>query len=127
MICDFTGSTANGVSSGSHPQEERRTSDAASTSHWSSHGTAATSVPVNQSSQRFPEKLFRLLDRADAECFNNIISWQPHGRSFVVRDRETFKLVISALMPGMTKWKSFQRQLHLWGFTRLTEGRDFYG
>jgi HSF-type DNA-binding len=30
-------------------------------------------------------------------------------------------------MPGMTRWKSFQRQLRVWGFTRLTEGRDSNG
>jgi HSF-type DNA-binding len=80
---------------------------------------------LSDDSQRFPEKLFRLLDRADLEGFNHVISWQPHGRSFIVHQREAFKELLPLLMPGMTLWKSFQRQLHLWGFTRFTEGRDF--
>jgi HSF-type DNA-binding len=86
-----------------------------------------TFTPGNPNSQRFPEKLYRLLDRAEAEGFNHVISWQPHGRCFVVHDREAFKGMLSDLMPGMTRWKSFQRQLRLWSFTRLTEGLDFNG
>jgi HSF-type DNA-binding len=84
-------------------------------------------IMENQVSPRFPEKLFALLDRAEAEGFTHILSWQPHGRCFVVQDRETFKGLISALMPGMTRLKSFQRQLNQWGFTRLTKGRDANG
>jgi HSF-type DNA-binding len=89
----------------------------------------AVGEPVleNQDVLRFPEKLFALLDRAEAEGFDHIISWQPHGRCFLVQDRETFKVLLSALMPGMTRWKSFQRQLNQWGFTRLTKGRDTDG
>jgi HSF-type DNA-binding len=88
-------------------------------------------VPVNgpYSNHRttFPEKLFQLLDGADAQGLSHIISWQPHGRCFLVRDREAFKNLLPTLMPGLTKWKSFQRQLHLWGFTRLTNGPDYDG
>jgi HSF-type DNA-binding len=88
---------------------------------------AGESVSENEDSKRFPEKLFRLLGRAELESFNHIISWQPHGRCFVVHLREAFIGLLPVLMPGLTRWKSFQRQLHLWGFTRLTEGRDIRG
>jgi HSF-type DNA-binding len=78
-------------------------------------------------SQRFPPRLFRLLDRAEEEGFNHVISWQLHGRCFAVHGQEAFKRMLPVLMPGMTQWKSFQRQLRVWGFTRLTEGRDSNG
>jgi HSF-type DNA-binding len=65
-----------------------------------------------------------MLDRAEELGLSHIISWQPHGRCFVVHDRDAFLPVLSLLMPGMTKWKSFQRQLLIWGFTRITKGLD---
>jgi HSF-type DNA-binding len=70
---------------------------------------------------------FVFLDRAEAESFNHIVSWQPHGRCFVIHHRRNFKGLLSVLMPGMTRWKSFQRQLCLWGFAQLTSGRDING
>jgi HSF-type DNA-binding len=84
-------------------------------------------VSDSADSKRFPEKLFHLLDRAELESFNHIISWRPHGRCFVIHLREALTGLLPVLMPGLTRWKSFQRQLHLWGFTRLTEGRDIHG
>jgi HSF-type DNA-binding len=85
---------------------------------------AGESVSENEDSKRFPDKLFRVLDRAATESFDHVISWQPHGRSFIVHQREAFKELLPLLMPGMTLWLSFQRQLLLWGFTHFTEGRD---
>jgi HSF-type DNA-binding len=76
---------------------------------------------------RFPEKLYQLLNRADAENFDHVISWEPHGRSFAVRQLEMFKSLLFALMPGMTRWKSFQRQLHFWGFRKLPSRREAKG
>jgi HSF-type DNA-binding len=90
------------------------------------------SVPTFEEStapalDRFPEKLYQLLNRADAENFDHVISWEPHGRSFAVRQLEMFKSLLFALMPGMTRWKSFQRQLHFWGFRKLPSTREAKG
>jgi HSF-type DNA-binding len=76
---------------------------------------------------RFPERLFHMLDRAEAEGKASTISWQPHGRCFVVWNVEEFTSMLTTWLPGMTRWKSFQRQLHLWGFKRLTKGPDLNG
>jgi HSF-type DNA-binding len=76
---------------------------------------------------RFPEKLFEMLDRAEAEGLANTISWQPHGRCFIVWRVQEFTSLLPTWMPGMTRWKSFQKQLNLWGFRRLTKGRDLGG
>jgi HSF-type DNA-binding len=89
--------------------------------------TKAESARNNQELQRFPERLFQLLDQAERENFSHVISWQPHGRCFLIHQLDQFKALLSVLMPGMMRWKSFQRQLRRWGFTRLVEGRDCHG
>jgi HSF-type DNA-binding len=74
----------------------------------------------------FPERLFRMLDQVDGQGLSHIVGWQPHGRCFFVGDREAFVSLLPTLMPGITKWKSFLRNLRLWGFARLTYGPDIH-
>jgi hypothetical protein len=38
----------------------------------------------------FPEKLHEMLSRMDEESTNNIISWQPHGRCFLIHKKKDF-------------------------------------
>lgn len=74
----------------------------------------------------FPLKLHELLERAEVENLTDIISWQPHGRAFVVHQPKKF---VSGLMPRFfrqTKLTSFQRQLNLYGFNRLTKGEECF-
>jgi hypothetical protein len=70
----------------------------------------------------FPQKLYSLLSLNPDP---SIISWQPHGRAFVVHEPEKF---IEKIMPAhfktQTKMTSFLRQLNLYGFTRILKGRD---
>ena len=71
----------------------------------------------------FPLKLHEMLDQVVAEGMEHIVSWQPHGRCFVVHKPKEFV----ALLPQyfkLSKLASFQRQLNLYGFQRLTRGRD---
>jgi hypothetical protein len=75
----------------------------------------------------FPLKLHDLLDKVDEEGHQHVVSWQPHGRAFVVREPKTF---VADLMPRFfrqTKLTSFQRQLNLYGFSRITRGPDAGG
>ena len=68
----------------------------------------------------FPLVLHRMLDLAVHDGYDDIISWQPHGRCFHVHDQERF---VSQVMPRFfrqTRFSSFQRQLSLYGFLRLT-------
>ena len=44
----------------------------------------------------FPVKLFDVLERAEEEGYEDIISWQPHGRCFVIHQP---KLFVSNVMP----------------------------
>lgn len=74
----------------------------------------------------FPVKLYDMLQCAEEVGIDHAISWQPHGRCFVVHDPKAF----CSIMPNFfsfTKIASFQRQLNLYGFQRLTRGRDKNG
>jgi hypothetical protein len=66
-----------------------------------------------------------LEDMATMVGHESIVSWQPHGEAFRVHLPEVFA---STIMPRyfmkQTKYKSFQRQLHLYGFYRIAKGRD---
>jgi HSF-type DNA-binding len=38
----------------------------------------------------FPSRLHGLLQRVDANGWSHIVSWQPHGRAFLVHKKEDF-------------------------------------
>lgn len=72
----------------------------------------------------FPVKLHSMLDMIEADGYGHVVSWQPHGRCFVVHKTKEF---VNHVMPKyfkQTKMASFQRQLNLYGFNRLTGGLD---
>jgi hypothetical protein len=69
----------------------------------------------------FPWKLHQLLDTVEREGCEFIISWLPDGQSFKVHDQEGF---VDQILPRhfkLTKYKSFQRQLNIYGFERITD------
>lgn len=74
--------------------------------------------------KKFPMKLHALLELAHAEGFSDIISWKVHGRAFAVNNVEAFVVRIMPLYFQQSKIRSFFRQLNLYGFLRITEGRD---
>lgn len=61
---------------------------------------------------------------AEVEGLVPIVSWLPHGRAFRVKNKELFVAKMMSTYFKQTKFKSFQRQLNLWGFTRITDGAD---
>jgi HSF-type DNA-binding len=70
-------------------------------------------------SSMFPTVLHHMLEVAERQNFSHIVSWQPHGRAFHVHMPEKF---VAEVMPNYfrhTRLSSFQRQLSLYGFTRL--------
>jgi hypothetical protein len=72
----------------------------------------------------FPIKLHDMLDQIERDGYGDVISWQPHGRCFVVHKPKEF---VDHIMPTyfkQSKFPSFQRQLNLYGFQRLTKGED---
>lgn len=72
----------------------------------------------------FPFRLHALLSDVEKTGQTHIISWQPHGRCFIVRNTDAF---VEQLLPryfSQTKWSSFQRQLNLYSFERISAGVD---
>ena len=72
----------------------------------------------------FPVQLHHMLSNTEEDGFNAIVSWQPHGRCFVVRDIDEFVRLVLPKYFKQSKFPSFQRQLNLYGFLRLTKGPD---
>jgi len=76
---------------------------------------------------QFPWKLYEMLSRADAEEFSHLVSWMPDDSCFKVHDAGNF---VKSVMPRFfkqTKYKSFQRQLNLYGFIRVDTGPNKAG
>jgi hypothetical protein len=72
----------------------------------------------------FPLKLHEMLETCAQEGNDHIVSWQPHGRCFIVRKPKEFVALILPNYFKLSKLASFQRQLNLYGFQRLTCGKD---
>jgi len=72
----------------------------------------------------FPIKLHEMLNSVEEEGLSHIVSWQPHGRCFIIRKSEEFEKQLLERFFGVTKKSSFQRQLNMYGFKRITQGND---
>lgn len=93
-----------------------------------SSGPAATSntAKLNQMKKEkkkraktFPEKLMHaLIDHSDEEA----VAWLPDGKSFVIVNPDLFCEDVLSNVFKISKYASFVRKLHRWGFVRLTSG-----
>mmetsp|Transcript_27448 Transcript_27448/g.42063 ORF Transcript_27448/g.42063 Transcript_27448/m.42063 type:complete len:367 (+) Transcript_27448:93-1193(+) len=74
----------------------------------------------------FPMKLHGLLEQIDSvePELSGIVSWLPHGRSFLVHKPKEFANSVLPRFFQQKKYASFQRQLNLYGFSRITQGAD---
>jgi hypothetical protein len=65
-----------------------------------------------------------MLDAMDNTGDKSIVCWQPHGRAFMVHKPKGFVQEVMSHFFNQTKYASFQRQLNLYGFSRLSHGPD---
>jgi len=72
----------------------------------------------------FPIKLHEILGQIEHDGYGHVVSWQPHGRCFVVHKPKEFVKHIMPTYMKQSKFPSFQRQLNLYGFQRITKGPD---
>lgn len=89
----------------------------------SANGAVGDCAPVARGGVVTPFQ-FKLHSLLDENRFDLVISWQPHGRSFVVHKPVDFVQNVMPMYFNQTKYASFQRQLNLYGFRRITHGRD---
>ena len=64
------------------------------------------------------------MQKNQPEACDTIIGFLPHGRAFCIHDPHKF---VSDIMPKyfrMSRFSSFQRQLNLYDFERVTDGID---
>eukprot|EP00814_Leptocylindrus_danicus_P009612 CAMPEP_0116046774 /NCGR_PEP_ID=MMETSP0321-20121206/28470_1 /TAXON_ID=163516 /ORGANISM="Leptocylindrus danicus var. danicus, Strain B650" /LENGTH=747 /DNA_ID=CAMNT_0003528475 /DNA_START=157 /DNA_END=2401 /DNA_ORIENTATION=- len=66
----------------------------------------------------FPKTLRFILSQPN---LTSIVSWLPHGRSFLVHNAKKMESDILPRFFKQTKIKSFLRQLNKWGFKRITK------
>ena len=80
------------------------------------------SPPQPDASALFPFQLYDLLSDATKEGFESVVSWLPEGDAFRVNEKQPFESQILPKYFKQTKFKSFQRQLNLYSFTRWKDG-----
>ena len=71
----------------------------------------------------FPMKLHKMLEEAEHDGNDGIVSWNPDGLSFTVHEPKVFARGIMQTYFNQTKYKSFQRQLNLYRFVRERRGK----
>jgi len=79
----------------------------------------STTTQKTESHHLFPWKLQTILKSESISESESIVSWCQHGRSFKVHDIPAFVSNILPLFFRSTKFQSFQRQLNLWGFSKI--------
>lgn len=82
--------------------------------------------PSRSAESKFPCKLFRLLLDVEEKCLSHIISFHPSGTCFRVHDPTSFEQEIMPVYFKPGKYRSFQRQLNLYGFQRFTALKPFW-
>lgn len=80
------------------------------------------SPPMQSSNSfQFPWKLYDMLEQAEQDGLQDIVAWQGENSFKVLRIQEFVERVMPRYFK-QTKYKSFQRQLNLYGYTRINEG-----
>jgi hypothetical protein len=72
----------------------------------------------------FPWRLHDLLNDAKQRGFENIVSWQQDGKGFKVHRQKDFADIVMPSYFNQSQYKSFQRQLNIYGFQRKTVGAE---
>ena len=65
-----------------------------------------------------------MLEKVEKAGDAHIVSWLPHGTSFRVHKPNLFTQNIVPVYFKQKQYKSFQRQLHLYGFQRVSQGPE---
>ena len=83
-----------------------------------SSSTLLASEDVTQK-QSFPEKLYEIIENATEQ---GLAKWEGDGKIFKITEPERFADELLPHYFRQTKYKSFQRQLNVYGFKRIHHG-----
>lgn len=67
-----------------------------------------------------PAFLTKLWKLVEDPVYNDLISWAPNGRSFVIKNQSRFSKELLPLYFKHNNMASFIRQLNMYGFRKLT-------
>lgn len=73
---------------------------------------------------KFPQKLHQMLSDLEQQGRNDIASFMSHGRAFAIHKPIAFAKEVMSKYFRMSRFSSFQRQLNLYDFQRITDGND---
>jgi len=81
-----------------------------------------SSITDSVDAKIFPQHLMEVLENEEN---HEAINWLPHGKAFMILDREKFgQDVLHQICRRKTKFSSFTRKLRRWNFTRVTRGPE---
>merc|ERR1712190_397774 len=72
----------------------------------------------------FPDQLRKILSYKE---FEDVIAWSPKGKSFFIHDKDRLIVVLKAFHEQETKFDSFRRKLHRYGFKVARKSADDAG
>jgi hypothetical protein len=72
----------------------------------------------------FPWKLHMMLEHAQQHGLDAIVSWMPSGKAFKVHNRDIFSKRVLPQFFRHSNFKSFQRNLSVYQFTRMWTGPE---
>jgi hypothetical protein len=62
-----------------------------------------------------------MLEHVKSDGNDTIVSWQLHGKAFRIHKPKEFAEIVLPRYSNNSKYRSFQRQLHLYDFQRITD------
>jgi hypothetical protein len=69
----------------------------------------------------FLGRLHDMIEYAEEQRLQSIISWTPDGRAIVIHDPDKLVQDLMHLFYGQIKYRSFLRQLNKWSFKRVSD------
>ena len=69
--------------------------------------------------EKFPVKIYKLLETSHIGGYSSIISWLPHGCAFKIYNEELFEKYVLKKYFLQCNVDLFKRQLYLYGFEKI--------
>ncbi|KAL3826874.1 hypothetical protein ACHAXA_000842 [Cyclostephanos tholiformis] len=76
--------------------------------------------------KHFPFRLYDMLEYVSTSENSSAISWTHDGLAFVINQEDIFLEHVVPMFFNQTKFRSFTRQLSLWGFRRLNARNTWF-